>query len=133
MRFGTVMALCLLLLSACQVRSGDEPPSPLLSKVKLYEDVVRWRDLRKMYLFGETQDQWTVEPGLENVKVNGYDAGRLLKADEWRWQQSVSISYVLVDRQVVKQIVDQQFWVSKDEGETWFRENAPPRFLSPRQ
>ena len=38
------------------------------------------------------------------------------------------ISYVLVDRQVVKQVFDQQVWVKVEEGKTWYRENPPPKF-----
>jgi hypothetical protein len=99
-----------------------------MPQVKLFEDIVRWRDLRKMYVFRKPGTEWKVQEGLDNVRVTGYDAGGLNEIEPWRWGQSVVISYVLIDRQVVREVLDQQVWVSEDEGKTWFRETPPPRF-----
>ena len=100
----------------------------LMPQVELFGDIVRWRDLRKMYAFGKAGSRWPVQEGLDNIRVTGYEAGALNEIRPWRWGQSVLISYVLVDRQVVRQTLDQQVWVSEDQGKTWFRENPPPRF-----
>ena len=62
------------------------------------------------------------------MRVTGYEAGRLTQIEPWRWGQTAVISYVLKDRQVLRKVVDHQFWVSEDEGESWYRENPPPQF-----
>jgi len=124
-----VLLLSVLMFSGCQLGNPYGPvPKQLMPQVKLFEDIVRWRDLRKMYVFRKPGTEWTVQEGLDNVRVTGYDAGTLHEIEPWRWGQSVVISYVLIDRQVVREVLDQQVWVSEDEGKTWFRETAPPRF-----
>jgi len=125
-----LIGLCLsLLLLGCQTGGlYDGLPKELVQQTKVFEDIVRWRDLRKMYLFGKPDADWQVQQGLENIRVNGYDAGSLRELAPGRWGQTVLISYVLVDRQVVKQVLDQQIWVSDAEGKTWYRENPPPQF-----
>ena len=61
--------------------------------------------------------------------MTGYEVSvPLSKVDETRWAQSVVIDYVWTDRQVVRQIVDHQVWMTDDEGLTWYRENPVPRF-----
>jgi len=103
-------------------------PKQLHPVLKLYEDVVRWSDLVKIYEFGKPDAGWEVQPNLEKVRVTSYEASTPVEIEPWRWGQNASISYVLSDRQVVKQLLDQQIWVSDDEGDSWYRENPPPRF-----
>ena len=123
------LSLLLLLPASCQLGNPYDPvPKQLMPQVELFGDIVRWRDLRKMYAFGKAGSRWPVQEGLDNIRVTGYEAGALNEIRPWRWGQSVLISYVLVDRQVVRQALDQQVWVSEDQGKTWFRENPPPRF-----
>ena len=45
-----------------------------------------------------------------------------------RWRQTAVIDYVLTDRQIVRQLIDDQYWASDDEGKTWYRANPPPSF-----
>jgi hypothetical protein len=118
------------LLGACQTNPFTETPDRLLLQVRTFEDVVRWGDLRKMYLFQRRDEAESVEipDGLDNVRVTGFDAGPLNKVSETRWTLSAVIDYVMTDRQVVRQLVDHQVWVSDDEGKTWYRENPPPQF-----
>lgn len=119
-----------LLLTACQTNPFAETPERLVLQVRTFEDIVRWGDLKKMYLFQRPGDAESVEvqSGLDNVRVTGYDAGQLRKVSETRWAISAVIDYVMTDRQVVRQLVDHQVWVSDDEGKTWYRENPPPQF-----
>jgi len=129
MRLRIVLLLAVFLVAGCQLGNPYGPvPKELMPQVKLFEDIVRWRDLRKMYVFGKPGEKWPVQEGLENIRVTGYEAGSLSEIEPWRWGQSVVISYVLIDRQVVRQLLDQQIWVSDDEGKTWYRENPPPQF-----
>jgi len=133
MRFRYLPFLLLLLgilaLAGCRMGNPYYPvPKELAQVLKLYEDVVRWSDLNKIYAFGKKGAGWEVPPGLDNVRVNGYETSDPAELEPWRWGQTAVISYVLNDRQVVKQVVDQQVWVSEDEGESWYRENPPPPF-----
>ena len=126
-----------LLLGACQQSSFvksylnlDEVPKSLQQRVKQFEGVVRWGALQKMYIFTRHEPDEPVEipVDLDNVRVTSYElASGLAEVDPLRWRQTAVIDYVLQDRQVVRQLVDHQVWVSED-GKNWFRENPPPRF-----
>ena len=123
------LLLFILWLAGCRMGNPYDPvPKELALVLKVYEDVVRWSDLNKIYAFGRKDAGWEVPPGLDNVRVNGYETSDPAEIEPWRWGQTAVISYVLNDRQVVKQLVDQQIWVSEDEGDSWYRENVPPPF-----
>lgn len=125
-----------LLLGACQSSfvktylNLDEVPKSLQERVKQFEGIVRWGALQKMYVFTKHEPGKPVEipMDLDNVRVTSYElASGLAPLDPLRWTQTAVIDYVLKDRQVVRQLVDHQVWVS-DEGKNWYRENPPPRF-----
>lgn len=121
----------LLSLNACLTNPYGEVPKSLGLQVRTFEDVVRWGALQKMYLFQKRDPEKAVElpDGLDNVRVTGYElAAPIARVSEGRWAQTAVIDYVLIDRQVVRQLIDQQVWVSADDGKTWYRENPPPRF-----
>ncbi len=128
----SLIILCLVAaLSACKLMPQRDTPSQLHGKVKTFEDVVRWGALEKMYFFGKVDPANPPQPprGLDNVRVTGYDITVPLSQDtETRWSQSVLIDYVLTDRQVVRQVVDHQLWVTDDDGKTWYRANPVPQF-----
>lgn len=126
-----LLSLALLLLSACQTNPFGEVPERLMNKVRTFEDVVRWGALEKMVLFRKNDPAKPVQlpEGLDNVRVTGYElTGPISKLNETRWTQTAVIDYVLIDRQVVRRVVDHQVWVSDDEGKTWYRENPVPQF-----
>ncbi|MCB1790830.1 MAG: hypothetical protein KDJ27_05195 [Gammaproteobacteria bacterium] len=128
------LPLCLLLilgLAACVTNPFAEVPERLTMQLRKFESVVRWGALQKMSLFekhaeGEVP---TMQEGLENVRVTGYElANPLTKIEPLRWGQTVVIDYVLTDRQVVRQIIDHQIWESDDDGVTWYRTTPVPQF-----
>ena len=127
-----LLILCLFIpLSACKLIPERDMPEQLEGKVKTFEDVVRWGALEKIYFFRKVdpENPPDVQAGLDNIRVTGYEVSvPLSKVDETRWAQSVVIDYVWTDRQVVRQIVDHQVWMTDDEGLTWYRENPVPRF-----
>jgi len=117
------------LLAACMATNPYAPvPKELGVKVRVFEDVVRWGDLRKMYLFAKPGSQVTLPAGLEDVRVNQYEVGAMRELGPWRWAQTAEIEYVLRDSQVVKRVSDRQVWASDDEGASWYRVNPPPAF-----
>lgn len=127
-RLPLLLILPLLLVSCRAVNPLDAVPRKLMLTVSTFEDVVRWGDLRKTYAFMKPGSSAEVQPHLSNVRVNHYEAGQLSELAPWRWGQSVVIHYVLEDRQVVRQLLDQQVWVSDDEGDNWYRETPIPVF-----
>lgn len=130
MRLRYVLFLLVLLsLAGCRLANPHYPvPQQLYQVLKVYADVVRWSDLNQIYEFGKPDAGWDVQPDLDNVRVNGYEASTPVEIEPWRWGQNAVISYVLSDRQVMKQMLDQQIWASDDEGDSWYRENPPPKF-----
>ena len=71
----------------------------------------------------------TIPEDLDNIRVTSYElASPLTELSPTRWSQTAVIDYVLTDRQVVRRLIDQQVWVSDDEGKTWYRETPVPRF-----
>ena len=121
----------MLMLAACLTNPYGEAPERLMLKVRAFEDVVRWGALHNMYLFEKVDPEKPVQlpEGLDNVRVTSYDlANPLSKVSEHRWSQTAVIDYVLTDRQVVRQLIDHQLWVSDDEGKTWYRQTPVPQF-----
>ena len=121
----------ILLTTACQTNRFGEVPEDLGYRAEAFGDVVRWGALEKMYVFGDPESDEPVEipEGLHNIRVTGYElAQRLTELKPLRWKQIAVIDYVLTDQQVVRQLIDHQFWVSDDDGKNWYRENPPPQF-----
>lgn len=109
--------------------AGDLPPA-LWQQVKTFEDTVRWGDPGNTVLFlgPAERPEARVQPGIDNVRVTGYEVSPMRQLDEYRWTGTAVIDYVLTDRQVVRQLVDHQVWRSDDEGKTWYRDPPLPVF-----
>jgi len=125
---GVVLAL---LLGACNTDPFSEQPDKLATTAKTFEGTVRWGNLQQIYAFLKKDPANTVEiaEGLDNVRVTSYELlSPLSKESDHRWRQTVLIDYVLIDRQVVRQVVDEQVWVSDDDGVSWYREQPLPAF-----
>ena len=111
-----------LLLSACQtpLLNTGGVPKQLRQRTQQFESIVRWGALQKMYVFVEhaPNEQVEIPEGLDNIRVTAYEVGSgLAKIEPMRWGQTAIIDYVLVDRQVVRQVVDHQIWVSRERGD----------------
>ena len=118
-----------LLLSACMATNPYAPvPKELGVKVRVFEDVVRWGDPRKMYVFAKPGSQVTLPEHMDTVRVTHYEVTDIHEVEPWRWEQTVAINYVRTDQQVVRQLTDHQIWGSDDEGKSWYRVNPPPAF-----
>lgn len=130
--FRLCLSLALLLaLSACLTNPYGEVPEKLMLKARAFEDVVRWGALQNMYLFEKVDPDKPVQlpEDLDNVRVTSYElASPLSKVSEHRWTQTAVIDFVLTDRQIVRQLIDHQVWVSDDEGKSWYRQTPVPQF-----
>ena len=106
--------------------ADNGPPAPLRDTLRLYENVVRWGDLTRMYGFGEVGN-W--QQGLENVRVTAYDvAGEPARTAADTWEQTVFLQYVRKDRQIVQRVTDHQVWRTRDDGDTWRLTTPHPEF-----
>ena len=106
--------------------ADNGPPAPLRDTLRLYENVVRWGDLTRMYAFGEVRN-W--QQGLENVRVTAYDvAGEPLRTADDTWEQTVYLQYVRKDRQIVHRVTDHQVWKTPDDGDSWRLTTPHPEF-----
>ena len=134
-----ILLICLLLaIAGCRSNPfGPDIPSHLAASIKLFEDTVRWGNLENMYLFlpPDAKQETESPEGLDNVRVTGYETSQLRQLDgdevdddEARWAQTAVIDYVLTDQQVVRQLIDNQIWVSEDGGKTWLRTTPVPQF-----
>lgn len=136
--WGVVLVLLAgAVLGGCRSNPHGETPEQLVVQTRTFADIVRWRPLHKMYAFLKNEPGQAVEiqPGLENVRVTGYEVTEPLNevaplqpGKPWRWRQAAQIDYVLTDRQVVRQLYDLQVWESDDEGKTWYRTTPVPEF-----
>jgi hypothetical protein len=126
-----LIACCLVLLAGCQTNLSGEKPKDLAYKTSVFEDTVRWGALENMVLFLKIEpgEPLQFQEGLDNVRVISYEVAKpLTQVDDTRWGQTVVIDYVLTDRQIVRQLVDQQVWQTDDGGKTWYRANPVPQF-----
>jgi len=127
----TILILLAVQLGACRNGPFTSQPMELETVLRTYEGNVRWGQLQNMYAFlkRDTETPIEIDEGLDNVRVTGYELlSPLTQETEMRWRQTVMISYVLIDRQVVRQVVDEQVWVSEDDGKSWYREQPLPVF-----
>ena len=125
----SIVVLLLLLLAACMATNPYAPaPKQLGIQVRVFEDTVRWGDLRKMYVFAKPGSKVTIPDGMDTIRVTHYEVSGMHEVAPLALGANALINYVLTDRQVVRQLVDHQVWVSDDEGKTWYRANPPPKF-----
>jgi hypothetical protein len=126
-----VMILLAVQLGACRNGPFTDVSSELETTLRTYEGNVRWGKLQNMYAFlkRDPENPIEVQEGLDNIRITGYELlSPLTQESEMRWRQTVKIDYVLVDRQIVRYVIDEQVWFSEDDGKSWKRELPLPVF-----
>jgi hypothetical protein len=118
-----------LLLGGCQTLAERSDAQKLERTLESYGSAVRWQPLAGLYGFLQPDLQPAQPPaGLDNVRVTSYEVSvPPRQLSEGRVSQAAVIEFVLVDRQVVRTLVDNQLWVLSDEGQ-WQRANPIPAF-----
>jgi hypothetical protein len=122
--------LALLLLSGCLSLQEREMNKQLEKTLHNYEMTLRWGYLQNLgdFLAPDVQQAapLTAEE-LKNIRITGYEVMRTpVYFDSERVVQTVAIRYVFEDRQVEKQLLDQQIWSYDPEKERWNRANPIP-------
>ena len=126
-----IAVLLCVALTACQAMQARQTETKLRNTLRVYEDVVRWGQLPKIYALTLRQPGDTVASpdGLDNVRVMAYDVVVApSQVTEERWTQTVAIEYVKTDQQVVKTLVDDQVWELSPVTGNWYRVNPIPLF-----
>ncbi len=122
--------LALLLLSGCLSLQEREMKKRLEKTLHDYEMTLRWGYLQNLgdFLDPEVPQTAPLSPEeLKNIRITGYEVMRSpVYIDPERVVQTVQIRYVFEDRQVEKQLLDQQLWSYDPEKERWNRANAIP-------
>ena len=100
--------------------------------LKQYQGTVRWGRMEDAYGFlkPEIARQVRIPKGLENFRVTQY---RVIKPPTFRSKttatQTIAISYILLDRQIERTLIDDQVWQRENEqAKAWYRINPIPEF-----
>ncbi len=120
-----------LSLAAC-VAPGTRQDE-LLITIRSYEGAIRWGRIEGAYEFLKPDPDNPIEipQGLDQIKVTGYERlTPVVPTDEekHRFRVTSAIRYVHVDRQVERNITDQQVWEWDAEAKRWWRANPIPAF-----
>lgn len=95
-----------------------------------YEMTLRWGYLQHLgnFLAPEVQQAAPLtEEEIKNIRITGYELMRTpVFLDMNHVTQTAIIRYVFEDRQVEKQLTDQQLWSYDPETERWNRANPIP-------
>ena len=89
-----------------------------------YENTIRWGNLENAYAFLEPEiaAQTRIPTGLDNIRVTSYEViKKPVLMDENTASQTAKISYVLQDRQVERNVIDNQTWRRKEGTKLWYR------------
>lgn len=121
-----------LLLAGCETVGKARKDQSMNTRLKEYAHEVRWGTLEALpsYLSPDLMDtQEPVAKDPSNVRVTSYEVLRNpMPAGENQIVQTVKIEYLFRDRQVVRNLVDQQKWEFNPENNDWVRINHIPAF-----
>lgn len=129
MRYLFLAVTLFLSLTACQTLDTRSDARKLEATLDSYATTARWQPLQGLYAFLQPELQPTAPPAsLANVRVTGYEiTAAPREVADGQVVQTARIEYVLVDRQQVRSLLDNQLWV-RDAGGTWQRANPIPSF-----
>jgi len=132
-RFAWMMAILMLLpmLTACKTYSEKKDAQLLESRISTYGQAVRWAHMEDAhgYVKREPGDKIKLPENMENIRITEYEVFiPPYKMSDGTVIQTVRITYVHKDRQVVKSLTDEQLWEFDEERENWYRINPIPEF-----
>ncbi len=125
------LLLTMLLLAGCQSMGEIKADKELKATLHLYDMILRWGRIEKAYgmLQPELLAKTVIPSGFDNIRVLGYEViSSPARLSETSATQTAMIRFVFRDRQIEKQIMDQQLWEYDLESNTWLRANPIPEF-----
>jgi hypothetical protein len=123
--------LLALLLTGCLSMGKTKQENALKSALHSYNMTLRWGRIENAYgmLEPELLAKTTIPTNFSNIRVIGYEVlSGPTNLSETSATQTVAILFVYRDRQIQRQILDQQLWEYNPENETWHRANPIPEF-----
>lgn len=121
----------LLLANGCETWQRQQADVQRDKVLYSYQNTVRWFGLDRAYLFmkPELLEGQTIPPNLDNIRVTAYEVIQPpLPFGEGLIKQSVKIFYVLQDRQIERNLLDEQVWEYQPEEKIWYRISPMPEF-----
>ncbi|MGD2082945.1 MAG: hypothetical protein PVF91_08270 [Chromatiales bacterium] len=121
----------LVALSLTGCLSSQRRDNDLRTTLRKYEATIRWGHIENAYLFRrlEPDERPDIPQGLDNIRVTGYEVVRPPGAPkDDRITQTVQISYLFRDQQVVRTVVDRQTWEYDPDDSRWYLTSAVPEF-----
>ncbi len=122
-----------LLLTGCQTIKDKDMQDTLSKVLHSYELTARWGKLEQIYSFllPELAKEAKIQEDINNIRVTHYEVVKRpasVADNNEVMMQNVHIRYIYIDRQVEKEIVDNQEWTYDDDRREWRRSNPIPIF-----
>lgn len=127
-RLLTGFGIAALLLAGCSSIEKDKRANGLQAATNGYQAALRWGYYDTALAF---LDPKTPPPQIDfkGLRLTGYDVVQSLRMpDKANALQTVLIEYLYEDRQVVKQLTDQQRWRWDEAHKAWFLQSGLPKF-----
>ncbi len=122
-----------LLLTGCQTIKDKDMQDTLSKVLHSYELTARWGKLEQIYSFllPELAKEAKIQEDINNIRVTHYEVVKRpasVADNNEVMMQNVHIRYIYIDRQVEKEMVDNQEWTYDDDRREWRRSNPIPIF-----
>ncbi len=122
-----------LLLTGCQTLKDKDMQDTLSKVLHSYELTARWGKLEQIYSFllPELAKEAKIQEDINNIRVTHYEVVKRpasVAENNEVMMQNVHIRYIYIDRQVEKEMVDNQEWTYDDDRREWRRSNPIPIF-----
>ncbi|MGV6827002.1 MAG: hypothetical protein ACWA5Q_08490 [bacterium] len=121
----------LLALTGCKAYEEKKETQLLENRVKTFGQALRWGHMQDAYGYIKLPEGEKIElpKDIDNIRVTHYeDFIPVYQISETKAFATHKIDYVLMDRQVVKSITDEQIWEFFEDEKNWFRTNPMPKF-----
>ncbi|MCP3669145.1 MAG: hypothetical protein GY814_01650 [Gammaproteobacteria bacterium] len=122
-----------LLLTGCQTIKKKDMADTLSRVLHSYELTARWGKLEQVYAFllPELAKEAKIQEDINNIRVTHYEVVKQpssVAENNEVIMQNVHIRYIYIDRQVEREMVDNQEWTYNDDRREWRRSNPIPKF-----
>ena len=122
-----------LMLPGCKKRDEKKQVDKLETAVFTYEGVMRWSYFGQvLQMYKSTDDSELLEwpSNMDDIRITGYDIVYPLHIDKdgKKASQTVVLSYVHEDRQIVRELQNTQNWEYDEKVKVWFLRPPLPEF-----
>lgn len=127
----TLIGISALLLVSCSTIEKDKRANGLQAATNGYQAALRWGYYDTALAFLDSKMPLPTV-NFKGLRLTGYDVVQSLRMpNKANALQTVAIEYLYEDRQIVKQLIDQQHWHWDAARKAWFLQSGLPKFESP--